>query len=140
MRGEQKRRPENRWPNREMVIEMAGGRVLGGKNVPCRVRSAHTEGRIGPEPILLEIEIVLDEQGATERAISDAVAAHPRINERQREEEQNNQNFVVAREPNQSALSLDDSQFCTRPDLRAMALRGGLCIKRKHVVLTIPFS
>ena len=31
MRGEQKRRPENRWPNREMVIEMAGGRVLGGK-------------------------------------------------------------------------------------------------------------
>ena len=73
-----------------MVIQMACGGVLHRKKIPCGVRSSHAEARVGPEPVLLEIEIVLDERCATERVISDAVAAHPRIDERQREEEQNN--------------------------------------------------
>jgi hypothetical protein len=60
MGGEQERRPENRRSNRKMVIEMARGRVLRRKNIPLRIRSAHAEAEVGPEPVLLEIEIVLD--------------------------------------------------------------------------------
>jgi hypothetical protein len=123
-----------------MVIQMARGGVLYRKKIPCRIYSSHAEARVGPEPILLEIEIVLDEERATERVVPDSVAAHPRIDERQRKDEKKNQNFVVAREPSQSALSLNESQFCTRLDLRAIALRVGLRVKRKHMVLTIPFS
>src|ERR1700745_3592768 len=114
MGGEQKRRPENRGPDRTMVIQVARGRVLHRKKIPCRICSSHADARVGPEPVLLEIEIVLDEQRATERVVPDSVAAHPRIDERQRKDEKKNQNFVVAREPSQSASSLNESQFCTR--------------------------
>jgi len=123
-----------------MVIQMARGGVLHRKKIPCRIYSSHAEARVGPEPVLLEIEIVLDEERATERVVPDSVAAHPRIDERQRKDEKKSQNFVVAREPSQSALSLNESQFCTRLDPRAIALRVDLRVKRKHMVLTIPFS
>src|ERR1700751_4235473 len=100
-----------------MIIQMARGGVLHRKKIPCRICPSHAEARVGPEPILLEIEIVLDEQRATERVVPDSVAAHPRIDERQRKDEKKSQNLVVAREPSESALSLNDSQFCSSPRL-----------------------
>lgn len=113
MRSQQKRRPENGGSDREVVIQMARGGVLHRKKISCRICSSHAEARVGPEPILLEIEIVLDEQRTTERVVPHSVAAHPWIDERQRKDEKKNQDFVVAREPGQSALSLNESQFCT---------------------------
>ena len=67
-----------------MIVYMACGCVLFGEKIARRIRSAHAEGGIGPEPILLEIEIVLDEQRPAEGVVSDAVAAHPWIDKRQR--------------------------------------------------------
>ena len=114
MGGQQKWRPENRGSNRKMVIHVARGRVLHRKKIPFLVRSSAAESRVGPEPVLLEIEIVLDEQRPAESVVSDAVAAHPRIDERERQDEKKSQNLVVAREPSQSASSLNESEFCSR--------------------------
>src|ERR1700739_534589 len=88
--------------------------VLLGKKIPGCVRSSHAKGGIGPEPVLLEIEIMLDKQRPAEGVVSDAVAAHPRIDEREGEYEKKRQNFVVVREPNQSGSSSNESQFCSR--------------------------
>ena len=93
MSGEQKWRPQNRGADREMIVYMACGCVLLGKKIPCRIRSSHAEGGIGPEPVLLEIEIVLDEQRPAEGVVSDAVAAHPWIDKRQREDEKKQPGF-----------------------------------------------
>jgi hypothetical protein len=90
-----------------MVIEMAGGRVLVGENVSVGIDSAHAEAGVGHEPVLLKIEIVLDEESAGERVISDAIAAYPGIDQRQRENKNQNQNFFVPREPNQAKSSFD---------------------------------
>src|ERR1700747_267925 len=97
-----------------MIVYMACGCVLLGKNISRRIGSTHAEGGIGPEPVLLEIQIVLDEQRTAEGVVSDAVAAHPRIEERERENEKKRQDFVVVREPSQSGSSSNESQFCSR--------------------------
>ena len=47
-----------------MVIEMAGGRVLLGENISVGIDSAHAEAGVGHEPVLLKVEIVLDEESA----------------------------------------------------------------------------
>ncbi len=94
---------------------MACGCVLSRKKISCRIRSSHAEGRVGPEPVLLEIEIVLDEQSPAKGVVSDAIAPDPWIDERQGEDEKKSENFVVAREPSQSASSLKH-QFCSRPE------------------------
>src|ERR1700720_2138467 len=99
-----------------MIVYMAGSCVLLRKNIPCRIRSSHAEGWIGPEPVLPEIEIVLDQQGPGEGVVSDAVAAHPWIDKRQREDEKKSQDFVVAREPSQSASFLNEYQSCSGPE------------------------
>ena len=62
-----------------------------------------------------EIEIVLDEQSPAKGVVSDAIAPDPWIDERQGEDEKKSENFVVAREPSQSASSLKH-QFCSRPE------------------------
>src|ERR1700722_17580740 len=98
-----------------MIVYMACGRILRRKKISCRIRSSHAKSRVGPEPVLLEIEIVLDQQHPGEGVVSDAVAAHPWIDERQGEDEKKCENFVVAREPSQSASSLK-YQFCSRPE------------------------
>ncbi len=95
---------------------MACGCVLLRENISCRIRSSHAEGWIGPEPVFPEIEIVLDEQRPAEGVVSDAVAADPWIDKRQREDEKKSQDFVVAREPSQSASSLHENQFCSGPE------------------------
>src|SRR5580704_4094087 len=97
-----------------MIVYMACSCVLLGKKIPRCICSSRTEGGIGPEPVLLEIEIVLDEQRTAEGIVSDAVAAHPRIDERERENEKKRQDFVVVREPSQSGSSSNESQFCSR--------------------------
>ena len=114
MGGEQKRRPENRGADREMIVHVAGGRELLGEKIARRICSSHAKSRIGPEPVLLEIEIVLDEQRPAEGVVSDPVAADPWIDEREREYEKKRQNFVVAREPSQSGSSSNESQFFSR--------------------------
>src|ERR1700751_5984941 len=97
-----------------MIVYMSCGRVLLGKEIPRCVRSSHAKSGIGPEPVLLEIEIMLDKQRPAEGIVSDAVAAHPRIDEREREHEKKRQDFVVVREPSQSGSSSNESQFCSR--------------------------
>src|ERR1700722_17980078 len=99
-----------------MIVYMACGCVLRRKKISCCVRPSHAEGRVRPEPVLLEIEIVLNEQRAAKGVISDAIAPDPWIDERQGEDEKKSENFVVAREPSQSASSLNDYQFCSRPE------------------------
>ena len=140
MSGQQKWRPENRGSDRKMVVDVARRRVLHRKKIPSLVRSSAAEARVGPEPVLLEIEIVLDEQRPAEGVVSDPVAADPRIDERERQDEKKSENFVVAREPSQLGSSSNESQFVQGWNLRAIALRSGFCVERKHMILTIPFS
>src|ERR1700751_312104 len=97
-----------------MIVYMACARVLLGKEIPRCVRSSRAKSGIGPEPVLLEIEIMLDKQRPAEGVVSDAVAAPPRIDEREGQYEKKRQNFVVVREPNQSGSSSNESQFFSR--------------------------
>src|SRR5580704_5605638 len=101
MRSDQKRWPEDGRSNREMIVEVTGRSVLPGVNIAIRVRPPHPEARICREPILLEVQVVLDQKRSAERVISHPVAAHPRICEGQGEKENEEQDLVVPTEPNQ---------------------------------------
>src|ERR1700733_5711624 len=96
MSHDQKRRPENRWANCEVIVEVPRRGVLIGKDVTTRIRSAHPKAVCCPEPILLEVKVVLDQKRSPERVISDTIAAHPWIAERQRQEKKQQQNFFLS--------------------------------------------
>ena len=76
---EKKRSPENGGANREMVIEVAGGRAKFGLRLAIFVEARAAKTLVGMPVVFGEIEIVLNQRGAGKRVITDAIAAHPGI-------------------------------------------------------------
>ena len=83
MREEEKRHPENRGANGEMVVEVAGGRSKIGFGLVVFVKVRLAETIIGMLIVPGEIETVLNQRSASKSVIAYTIAAHPRIQERQ---------------------------------------------------------
>ena len=85
---EQEGRPENCRPNGEMIFKMSGGSTEIGARLAGFVEATFAEAGIGVLIVSREIEIVLNEQRAGVRVITDAVAADPGIGQGQSKEKQ----------------------------------------------------
>ena len=85
VRDQEKRRPENRGADGEVIIEMAGGRSKVWSGLVTQVETRAAEAFVGVAVIFGEIEIVLDEWSAGKSVIPDTVAADPGIQKRKRE-------------------------------------------------------
>src|SRR5882762_1192103 len=85
VREEKKRRPENSGADGEMVFEVIGGCSKGGPKLTAFVEAGAAEAFVGVAVVLGEIEIVLDERSAGKGVVADAIAAHPRVQKRKRE-------------------------------------------------------
>src|SRR4030095_7949151 len=88
VRADQERRPQHRGPNREMIVEMAGG---GTENVPGIAGGVQAGFAKAPVCVLVvrgEIQIVLDERRTRKSVVAHAVTANPGIDKREREQEQ----------------------------------------------------
>jgi hypothetical protein len=85
MREEEKRRPEDPGADREMVFEVASGLAKEGSGLVVFVEARAAEAFVGMAVIFGEIEIMLDKRSASEGIVADTIAAHPRIEKRNRE-------------------------------------------------------
>ena len=85
---EEEWKPEQRRADGPEIADVSRCSVLVRQNVAVSVETAHGEALVAVLPVLLKIEPVLDEHGAGVRVVADAVAANPRIAERNRQEEQ----------------------------------------------------
>ena len=85
---EKKRGPEDGGANGEVIIEMAGSRAEFGDWLAVFVETIFAEAFVGVLVIGGEIEIVLDQGGASVSVVADAVAAHPGIEHGEREQEE----------------------------------------------------
>src|SRR6267143_4309897 len=74
-----------------MVVEVARGRSKIGFGLAVFVEARPAETIVGMLIILGEIETVLNQRSASKGVVADAVAAHPRVQERQREKKKNNE-------------------------------------------------
>jgi hypothetical protein len=81
-----------------MVIQLAGNSVLIRFDISLGVDPAYTETFIGAEPIVREVQTMLDQDRARESIVADAVATHPGITQRQGEEKDCRQGGFVSAE------------------------------------------
>ncbi len=88
MREEEKRGPENRGADGEMVVEVAGGRSKGGPGLVIFVEARPAEAGVGGLIVPGEIERVLDQRSASKSVVTDAIAANPGVEKRQREKKE----------------------------------------------------
>src|ERR1700674_2900413 len=84
MRDEEKRHPENRGADGEMVVEVAGGSSKVGLGLVIFVDARPAEAFVGMPIVFGEIETVLDQRSASKSIIADAVPTHPGVEKRQR--------------------------------------------------------
>jgi hypothetical protein len=91
MREEEKRRPENRGANCEMVVEVAGGRSKIGFGLAVFVEARPAETIVGMLIVPGEIETVLNQRSASKGVVADAVAAHPGVKKGKREKKKKNE-------------------------------------------------
>jgi hypothetical protein len=84
---------------------MAGGCVHGLGKVALSIRVIHSKTRIGGQPILGEIEPMLDKHRAGVCVVSNAIPSNPGIHHRQREKEYHDQEFLVFSSLEQTLLS-----------------------------------
>src|SRR5216684_9266 len=85
MRDEEKRRPENRGADGEVVVEVPGGRSKEGPGLVIFVKARAAEAFVCMAVVFGEIQIVLDERSASKSVVADAIAAHPGIEKWERE-------------------------------------------------------
>ena len=86
-----KRGPEDGGADGEVVVEMAGGRSKVGFGLAVFVEARPAEAGVGVLIVLREIETVLNQRSPGKSVVTDAIAAHPRIEEREREKKQKKQ-------------------------------------------------
>ena len=90
-------RPENGRSDGEVIIEVPGVRVLTRVNGPIGVDPAHGETFVPGSPVVLEIQLVLDQQRTEVGVIADAVAPDPRVEQGQRQQEQEEERLGASR-------------------------------------------
>ena len=101
VRGHKEWSPKNGGANGEMIFKMAGGCAEIGARLAGFVEAAFAETGVGALVVGGEIEIVLNKKSAGVSVISDAVAADPRIGERQRKKkEEDEQALGKSEKPN----------------------------------------
>jgi len=88
---EKKRSPEDGGTNAEMIFEMASGSAEKGFGPAVFIEARAAKTLVSVPVIFGEIKIVLDERSACKSVVADTVAAHPRIQERNGEEEKQEQ-------------------------------------------------
>ena len=88
MDGRYKRRPKHRWSDGEVIIKVAGARVLQRVNAPVGSHSAHREAQIPGPPVIIKIQLVLDQERTNVGIVAHAVATNPGVHQGQRQEEQ----------------------------------------------------
>src|SRR6267154_740140 len=91
MREEEKRRPENRGANCEMVVEVARGRSKIGFGLAVFVEARRAETIVGMLIVPGEIETVFNQRSASKGVVADAVPAHPRVKKGEREKKKKNE-------------------------------------------------
>src|ERR1700687_5671658 len=91
MREEEKRYPENRGANSEMVVQVAGGCPKVGFGLAEFVETPIAEAGVCGLVVLCEIETVLNHRSASKSVIAYTIAAHPGIEERQGEKKKKNE-------------------------------------------------
>src|SRR6266403_3633946 len=74
---------------------MAGAGAKEGLGLAELIQARFAKAGVGAEIVALEIEAVLDERGARKRVVAHAIAAHPGIQEREREQEKQEQPALV---------------------------------------------
>jgi hypothetical protein len=98
VRDEKKGSPEHRRPDGEVIFEVAGARAKFRGRLVVFVETVFAEASVGLLIIRGEIEIVLDERGARESVVADAVSAHPGIEQGKREQKEHQEKTLrVAR-------------------------------------------
>ena len=88
VRDEEKGSPENRRSHCEVVFEVTGARAKFRGWLVVFVETIFAEAGVGLLIIRGEIEIVLDERGARESVVADAVSAYPGIEQGKREQKE----------------------------------------------------
>jgi hypothetical protein len=84
---------------------VSGGRVLSFVNLAFGIQAPQYEGIIAVLPVLSEIEMPFNYQGARIGVVPHPIPTHPGITERQSDKEQEDENALVFREPGQVLLS-----------------------------------
>ena len=77
--------PENGRADGEVVLEMACGRSKVRFRLAVFIEARPAKTFVGMLIVLGEVQAVFDERGAGKRVITDAIAAHPRVEEWERE-------------------------------------------------------
>ena len=91
MREEEKRHPKNRGSHGEMVVKVAGGRSIIGFGLAVFIEARPAETVVGMLIVSSEIETALNQRSTSKGVVADAVAAHPGVEERQREKKKKNE-------------------------------------------------
>src|SRR5438105_7138278 len=73
--------------------------VLARQDLSASIDTPFDERRVAVQPVLLEVQIMLDEQSARIRVVADAVAANPWVDERKRQKKQRRQPKHAPRSP-----------------------------------------
>ncbi len=90
---EQKRRPQDGRSYGEMVIEVARAGAELGSGLPEGIEAPLAEGFVRLLIVMREIEAMFNQRGARVSVVAHAIAAHPRINERQGKNKKANQSI-----------------------------------------------
>src|SRR5262245_28201019 len=97
MGGHQEGRPKNGGPDREMIVQMSGGRAEVGPRLAIFVKTAVAKTGVGMLIVRREIEIVLNQKRAGKSIVAHSVATNPGIHERKSGNEKNQQNTLPKR-------------------------------------------
>ena len=79
MRKQEKRGPENRGADGEMIFEVASGRAKVGLGLAVLVEARAAKAFVGVPIVFGEIEIMLEERCAGKGVVANAIAANPGI-------------------------------------------------------------
>src|SRR5271165_5268848 len=88
MGDEQKRSPEDRRSDGEVIFEVAGAGAKFSSGLAVFVEAIFAEASVGLLIVMGEIETVLDERSARVGVVADTVSAHPGIEYGQREKKE----------------------------------------------------
>ena len=91
MREKEKRHPEDRGADGEMIVEVAGGCPKLGFGLAVLVEALAAEAFVGVPVIFCEIEIVINQRSTGKSVIANAISANPGIEERQGEKKKKNE-------------------------------------------------
>ncbi len=98
MNDEQHGRPQNRGAHGEVILDVSRLRVYARKQMSLRIDAGHDEGFVPRKVVVFKIQVVIDQHGTKIGVITDAIAAHPRIHQRESQKEKEEKKFRVRRD------------------------------------------